>query len=44
MEKEERPRRCAGAFRFMRCEMPQVIAIGPPFDPVAPLIGAGEKM
>ena len=22
----------------------QVIAIGPPFDPVAPLIGAGEKM
>ena len=23
---------------------PQVTAIGPPFDPVAPLIGAGEKM
>ncbi len=22
----------------------QVTAIGPPFDPVAPLIGAGEKM
>jgi len=22
----------------------QVTAIGPPFEPVAPLIGAGEKM
>jgi hypothetical protein len=22
----------------------QVTAMGPPFDPVAPLIGAGEKM
>ena len=22
----------------------QVTAIGPPFDPVAPLMGAGEKM
>jgi hypothetical protein len=33
-----------GAFRDVLSDAGQVTAIGPPFDPVAPLMGAGEKM
>ena len=33
-----------GRGRYALCDAGQVTAIGPPFDPVAPLMGAGEKM
>ena len=39
-----RPRLREGAPRYAFRDAPQVTAIGPPFDPVPPLIGAGEKM
>ena len=41
--REHRPRHAAGRARGPAGPA-QVTAIGPPFDPVAPFIGAGEKM